>query len=223
MGDCNSSNELLALLYQETSNQKSKERIYNIIYKRLEREAFDVCHYYKNLLNKLADKEAFFEDAMQEAGLCLMSCIEKYKTDKDAQLATFYRKCLQNHISDFFKDFKKRGRNEMIDSEVFNWIVVDDSENDIADDLDSQFLRKTMKKHIDNIKFSKPVHENIFREYMGFLSNGEITDLRVSFGDLGEKYNLSRAAIKKVIDKYMAQLTHNLSNNGDMYKLKEYL
>ena len=43
------SKERMAILYQETDDKISKEKIFKEIYSKLEREAYELCHYYKDI------------------------------------------------------------------------------------------------------------------------------------------------------------------------------
>lgn len=214
------SNEKLALLYQETPSLKNKEKIFNKIYKSLEKEAFDVCHFYRNCLNYLTNRDLFFEDAMQEARICLIKCIEKFDISKNTKLSTFYQICLSNHISDFYKDFAKIGKSEIIDSNAFEWVNNNYSEEDNFNNIDNSELKNIFKKHIEDLPYSKIIHKKIFMDYFGF---NEENIKKESFASLGNKYNLTRMAIKKIVDKYFFLLKESLKCNGDLKKIREYL
>lgn len=214
------SKERLVLLYQETDDKKNKEKIFLTVYESLKREAFDICHYYRNLLNNMVDKEAFFEDAMQESKLCLLKCMDKFDIKKDTKLSTFYKVCLTNHLFDFYKSNYKTGKNEIIDSTILNYTngVFNDEEN--IEKIDNQILKKILDKHIDSLSYSKPAHKQIFKDYIGF---GDKLYKKESFGNIGSEYKMSRMAIKKITDKYFKLLIKSLKTNGDIEKLKEYL
>lgn len=214
------SNEKLALLYQETPDKKNKEKIFNRIYKSLEKEAFDVCHFYKNCLNFLTNKDLFFEDAMQEARLCLVKCIEKFDINKNTQLSTFYQICLTNHLSDFYKNFANIGRSEIIDTNAFEWSGDNYSDEEIINDIDKKILKSILSKKIQELEYSKPIHKSIFINYIGF---NEENLKKESFASLGAKYGLTRMAIKKIVDKYFKLLKESLQKSGDMDKIQQYL
>ena len=184
------SKERLAVLYQETSDKCNKEKIYKEIYSQLEREAYELCHYYKNFMCKAYNKDTFFEEAMQEARLCLAKCIERFDASKNTKLSTFYRTCLVNHLSTVFKSFIKINKNEFIDTSVFNWLNVD-AESDIVSQFDNKKLYDLLNIHLENLHYSKPIHKKIFKEYLGFSDNADLSSKK-SFGAMGERYDLSR-------------------------------
>lgn len=214
------SRERLVLLYQETSDKKCKERIFYKIYKTVEKEAYELCHYYRNLLNYVTDREAFFEDALQEARLCLVKCLEKFDITKDTKLSTFYRTCLANHLSDVYRDFSKIKKREVIDSELINYVNGDFNDEENIVEIDNRGLKEIFDKHIDKLPYSKPIHKQIFKDYLGF---GDKQYKKESFGNIGTEYKLSRMAIKKITDKYFRLLIKSLKSNGDMERIKEYL
>lgn len=215
------SEERLAVLYQETPDKNNKAKIFKKIYSSLEREAYELCHYYRSFLHKFADKDMFFEEAMQEARLCLVKCVDKFNANKNAKLSTFYRTCLANHLSDVYRNYIKVNKNEFIDTSVFNWLNVENEYN-TESEFDNKKLYDLLNSHLDKICYSKPSHKKIFKEYFGFMDNDDLPS-NESFAALGEKYNLSRMAVKKIIDKYFDLLKENLNQSGDLERLQEYL
>ena len=211
-------NEQLALLYQETQDKKSREKIFTKVFKDVERMAYDICLFHKNSLNKLANQEDFFEDAMQEARLVLVKCIESFDATKNTLLSTYYGTCLKNHIANMVVGVKKIGINEFVDSTVFNWINKTTDE-DVVEKIDNQILYKILNKHIDGLSYSKPIHKQIFKDYFGLTDKSK----KESFGSLAQRYILSRMAVKKIIDKYFALLKRSLEKNGDIDRIQEYL
>lgn len=214
------SQERLVLLYQETDDKRSREKIFLKIYDSLKKEAFDICHYYRRILNGVYDKDLFFEDAIQESKLCLLKCMDKFDVKKDTKLSTFYRVCLQNHLFDFYKTYYKIGKSEVVDSSVLDYTngVFNDEENIIK--IDNEELKKILDKHIDNLSYSKPIHKQIFKDYIGFSDK---LYKKESFGNIGMEYKMSRMAIKKITDKYFKLLIKSLKSNGDIEKLRKYL
>lgn len=213
------SKERMVLLYQETNNKDNKERIFKAIWKGLEREAYSVCHYYHNFIKKFGDNDSFLEESIQESKLCLVKCIDKFDIKKNTSLSTFYRACLQNHIFDMYKSYININRNELIDTSVFDW-VNNNSEDNSDEAIDNKVLHGLLSKHLNAIYYTKPIHEKIFKDYFGF---SESSSQKESFGSLGEKYKLSRMAIKKIVDKYFKILRDSLEQSGDLDKIKEYL
>lgn len=214
------SNEQLALLYQETQDKKSKEKIFKIIFKNVEGMAKSIYHYYKNELGKFVSQDSFFEDdIMQEAKLCLLKCIENYNTEKNTLLSSYYWYCLSNHLSDVAKTYRDVGINEMVDSNIFNWINTD-VEDTAIEDIDNKTLYSIFNKHINSLPYSKPVHRQIFQDYYGLSEN---CSKKESFGSLANKYLLSRMAVKKIVDKYFALLKQSLEKSGDIDRIQEYL
>lgn len=215
------SKERLAILYQETDDKINKEKIFKEIYSKLEREAYELCHYYKDFLYKFSDKDIFFEEALQESKLCLVKCIDKFDASKNTKLSTFYRTCLANHLSDVYRGYIKINKNELIDTSVFNWLNTD-TENDIVSKFDNKKLYDLFNYHLEKIHYSKPIHKKIFKEYLGFVDDADLLS-KESFGTIGERYNLSRMAIKKIVDKYFELLKNSLKRSGDLDKIQEYL
>lgn len=214
-------NEKLALLYQETPSKENKEKIFKVIYDALIDEAREVCHYYKKCLNRIANQDLFFEDAMQEACICLVKCIENFDISKNTQLSTYYKTCLSNHLSDVFKSSVKIGINEFIDSTAFDWINNGYSNETVVENIDNKVLYDILSKHIDNLPFSKPLHKQIFKDYWQFSDDKSLD--KTSFGSLGTRYKLSRMAVKKIVDKYFALLKQSLVRSGDIDRIQEYL
>lgn len=213
------SKERMVLLYQETENKRNKEKIFREIWEGLEREAYSVCHYYYNFIKNFRDNNSFLEDAIQESKLCLVRCIDKFNIKKNTSLSTFYRTCLQNHIYNVYKDYINISRNEFIDTSAFNWLN-NDVEDNLTENIDNKALYDLFDKHLDKIHYTKPIHKDIFKDYVEF---SDTSSLKESFGSLGEKYKLSRMAIKKIVDKYFELLRNSLEQSGDLDKVKEYL
>ena len=214
------SQERLVLLYQETDDKRSREKIFLKIYDSLKKEAFDICHYYRRILNGVYDKDLFFEDAIQESKLCLLKCMDKFDVKKDTKLSTFYRVCLQNHLFDFYKTYYKIGKSEVVDSSVLDYTngVFNDEENIIK--IDNGELKKILDKHINDLPYSKSIHKQIFKDYIGFSDK---LYKKESFGNIGMEYKMSRMAIKKITDKYFKLLIKSLKSNGDIEKIRKYL
>ena len=76
--------------------------------------------------------------------------------------------------------------------------------------------------HLEKIHYSKPIHKKIFKEYLGFVDDVDLLS-KESFGTIGERYNLSRMAIKKIVDKYFELLKNSLKRSGDLDKIQEYM
>ena len=211
--------ERLVLLYQETEDSKNREKLFKKIWEGLEREAYEICHYYEKFLKKMANSDVFFDEVVQEAKLCLVRCVDKFDIKRNANISTFYRTCLINHIFDAYKDYIKIHQNELIDTSAFDWIH-GSSDEDWEVDIDNKTLYGLFDKHLEKLKYSKPIHKKIFKEYLGF---SEDSTLKESFGSLGDKYQLSRMAIKKIVDKYYKLLKISLKDSGDLEKIQEYL
>lgn len=211
-------NEELVEFYRDTKTKQNKNIIFNKIYNSLEKEAMKICHYYANSLSKNY-KNDFFEEAMQEAKICLLKCIENFSIEKNVMFSTFYYKCLKNHIYNIRHDRFMSIVNEVTDDSVLNWSG-DFEENNVENYVDSNILKEIFRKNIDNISFTKPIHKDIFVDYIGFGESGNSDE---TFASLSRKYLLSRMAIKKICDKYFIALKNVLKNSGDIEKIRIFL
>lgn len=209
--------EDLVVLYGETKSKYNQNIIFNKLFNSLLKRTMKICYFYINTLIPNA-KEDFLEELIQESKICLFQCINKFKFDKNARFATFYYKCLKNHISNVFHSKFNVFVNEMPDTPVFDWLNM--SINNVEYNAESRILYSILDKNLSNIKYSSLMHENVFKEYLGFKKDANGDD---SFASLSRKYGISRVAIKKICDKYFKLLKNQIQQNGDIEKLKAYL
>lgn len=213
------SNEELVKLYNEGStSKKSKEIIFKQILKNFEGMTMGICHFYSNNV-PLSSREMFFENAVQEANICLLKSIEHFDISTKNKFSTFYFKCLGNHIGNVFKNKVQHYSNEIIDNTIFDWHNGSDN-NTIECQTDNKLLYNILKTNLDKINYTKPIHRTIFLDYIGF---GEDGDNDENFASLGRKYQLSRMAIKKICNKYFNILKDILKANQEIENLKMFL
>lgn len=211
-------NEELVSLYLETDIKKNKEIIFKKLYNSLKKEAMKICHFYNKALSKTNNND-FFEDLEQEAQICLFKCIDRFQDNKSASFATFYYKCLKNHLANVFNKKFNTVINEMVDTSILSW-QKNIHNTDIEESLDNKTLFNILESNIENLPFKKSVHKNIFKEYVGFTEDKNTDE---SFASLSRKYDLSRMAVKKICDRYLAILKTQLQDNGDIDKVKIFL
>lgn len=212
------SNEELASLYLSTVSVKNRDIIFKKLWNNLSKGAMKVCHYYSNALINLNNTD-FFEELEQEAKICLFKTIERFKIDRNVKFSTFYYTCLKNYLSDIFDKKFNTVTNEIVDTSLIGW-QKGFSRANFDKVADNKTLYNILNDYIEKIKFSKPAHENIFRDYYGF--NKEMISDN-NFANLSRKYGITRVAIKKVCDKYFLELKKLLKNNGDIDRIRLFL
>ena len=140
--------------------------------------------------------------------LGLIKAINTYNIDKGSQLATYASRCIENEILMLMRAYKKRAQDVSIydsvgcDKEGNELPIIDllqTSDESVYDQLDSEFLKKTLKKIMD--KYLTQREKTIIEMRFGFDGGDEKTQQNVA-----DEMGISRSYVSRIEKKALIKL-----------------
>ena len=223
------SNEKLALLYNESEDKNSKQKIFLELKNNLEEKTNKVIKFWINNFSDKHEKREDYLNFKQIADEIIIYTLNvSQNMSDDFIFEKFYIRVLKNKLYDYGKDRIKIENNEIsmdVSAEyIENLISVDNYQNfDIS--IDNEYLYDILKVYINKLKFKtngdkdSDYYRNIFSQSLGFNEEKE----PVSYAELAEKYNCTRQNIRDCCMRYTKQLVKLLEKDNKLEELRQYL
>ena len=222
-------NEKLALLYNETENKKSKQKIFLELKNNLEEKTNKVIKFWINNFSDQHEKKEDYLNFKQIADEIIIYTLSvSQNMSDDFIFEKFYIRVLKNKLYDYGKDRIKIENNEIpmdISAEYIENLISVQNYDNFDKDVDNEYLYDTLKVYINKLKFKtngdkdSDYYRNIFSQSLGFNHEKE----PVSYAELAEKYNCTRQNIRDCCTRYTKQLIKLLEKDNRLEELRQYL
>lgn len=223
------SNEKLALLYNETEDKKSKQKIFLELKNNLNEKTTKIINFWIKRFSNNHEKFDDYQSYRQVADMTLLSTLNMFMgTNKDFILEKWYIERLKNNLYDENRVKIQKDNNEIyMDFQVENMenIISLNNTDNLRVDVDNLFLRDILNSYIDKILFiskgdnDKSYYKNIFLESIGF--NEDKTPK--SYAELAKINNCTRQNIRDCCVGYTKQLVKLLKKDNKLEELRQYL
>ena len=223
------SNEKLALLYNETEDKKSKQKIFLELKNNLKDKTKKIVHFFIKNFSDQHEKYDDYQNYMQTADMILLSTLNMFMGTNDKfVLEKWYVERLKNEIYDMNRDKIKKENNEVcMDFQLEHMENVTSYNNyDNSDEMvDNSFLYDILKVYLNKIEYkpfgnlTEDYFKNILMENLGF--NEE--KIPKSYAELARVENCTRQNIKYICENYKKKLVKLLKKDNKLEELRQYL
>ena len=223
------SNEKLALLYNETEDKRSKQKIFLELKNNLKNKTKKIVHFFIKNFSEDAQKYDDYINYTQAADMVLVSTLNMFMSTNDRFiLEKWYIERLKNEIYDINRDKIKKENNEVcmdFQLEHMENVISSNNINYLDCGIDNGCLYDILKRYIDRIEFkpfgekTKDYFKNIFMEKLGFNE----TKIPKSYAELARIENCTRQNIKYICEKYKKKLVKLLKKDNKLEELRQYL
>ena len=223
------SNERLALLYNETDNKKSKQKIFLELKNNLEIKTNKIINFWVNRFSKNFEKYEDYQTYRQVADMVLVSTLNMFMgTNEKFIIEKWYIERLKNSLYDLNNDkIDKENYEIYMDFQLENMdnIISDKNYDNIVVDIDNKKLYDILRLYIDKIKFinkndkTKADYKEIFLDSLGFNKER----VQKSYAELARKNNCTRQNICNNCTRYTKKLIKLLKQDNKLESLRQYL
>ena len=223
------SNERLALLYNETDNKKSKQKIFLELKDRLESKTWHVVNFWVKRFSQSFEKKEYDEIYKQTADMTLISILNNFmETDDKFILEKWYVRKLKNNLYDLNKDkIDKENYEIYMDFQLENMenIISTENYNNYEKTIYKKYLYDILRLYIDKIKFinkndkTETDYKEIFLDSLGFNKER----VQKSYAELARENNCTRQNICNNCTRYTKKLIKLLKQDNKLESLRQYL
>lgn len=223
------SNEKLSLLYNETEDKKSKQKIFLELKNNLKEKTNKIVYFFIKNFSEQYEKYDDYQLYMQTADMILTSTLNMFMGTNDKFiLEKWYIERLKNEIYNINRDKIKKENNEIcmdFQLEHMENVISHDNYNNLDETVDNSFLYGILKMYLNKIEYkpfgdlTEDYFKNILMENLGF--NEEKTPK--SYAELARIENCTRQNIKYICEKYKKKLVKLLKKDNKLEELRQYL
>ena len=222
-------NEKLALLYNETEDKKSKQKIFLELKNNLEEKTNKIIKFWINNFSDQHEKREDYLNFKQVADEIIIYTLNIFKNmTEDFIFESFYIRVLKNKLYDYGKDRIKIENNEIsmdFNEEYMDNLISINNIEDLSVSIDNGFLYDKLKEYIDKIEIkafrgkSKKYFKNILLDNIGFGKD----KTPKSYAEIARKNNCTRQNIQMLCVKYKKRLIKLLEKDNNLEELRQYL
>ena len=223
------SNEKLALLYNDTEDKNSKQKIFLELKNNLKEKTNKIVYFFIKNFSEQYEKYDDYQLYMQTADMILTSTLNMFMGTNDKFiLEKWYIERLKNEIYNINRDKIKKENNEIcmdFQLEHMENVISHDNYNNLDETVDNSFLYGILKMYLNKIEYkpfgdlTEDYFKNILMENLGF--NKEKTPK--SYAELARIENCTRQNIKYICEKYKKKLVKLLKKDNKLEELRQYL
>ena len=223
------SNERLALLYNESNNKKSKEKLFLELKDNLKDKTERIINFWVGRFSESFEKKEDYETYRQIADMTLTSTLNMFMGTNDKfNLEKWYVERLKNSLYDINKDKVQKDNYEIymdFQLEQMENIISNKNYESFDVDVDNKNLYDILLTYIDKIKFinkndkTSEDYKQIFLDSIGFNEDR----VQKSYAELAELSNCTRQNIYNNCKHYMQKLVKLLEKDNKLDVLRQYL